>query len=154
MLKKGDKVVMHTCMEAERHNGRIWTCETDEFERNGERLVFLEGFSGCFSVECLQRIDLSDVHLANAVIKGTMDDYSDQIEELQDELARWEAGLNQTKEMYELQSQLRQALDKAERLQTKLNSIRFYVESPTGMTTEELHETILNIINDDNHDGI
>lgn len=44
-----------------------------------------------------------------AVIKGAMDDYSEQIEELEDELARWEAGLNQTKEMYELQRQLRQA---------------------------------------------
>jgi hypothetical protein len=145
MLKKGDKVVMHTCIEAERHNGRIWTCKTDEFERNGQRLVFLEGFTGCFSAEYLQRVDLSDVYFANEVIKGTLDDYSEKIEELQDELARWEAGLNQTKEMYELQRQLRQA-------QTKLNSIRFYAENP--VPDNKLAEIILNIINDPEHDGI
>ncbi|MED5050604.1 hypothetical protein P9850_01805 [Anoxybacillus rupiensis] len=116
MLKKGDKVVMHTCIEAERHNGRIWTCKTDEFERNGQRLVFLEGFTGCFSAEYLQRVDLSDVYFANAVIKGTLDDYSEKIEELQEELERWESGLNQIKEMYELQRQLRQAHEEIERL--------------------------------------
>jgi hypothetical protein len=119
MLKKGDKVVMHTCIEAERHNGRIWTCKTDEFERNGQRLVFLEGFTGCFSAEYLQPVDLSDMYFSNVVIKGTMDDYSEQIEELQDELARWEAGLNQTKEMYELQRQLRQAQEEIERLEKR-----------------------------------
>jgi DNA repair exonuclease SbcCD ATPase subunit len=103
-----------------------------------------------------------------------------EIEHLQDELARWEAGLNQTKEMYELQRQLRQAQEKidqlkewdairrdkivqleeqfeeaqakAERLQIKLNSIRFYVENP--VPDDKLAEIILNIINDHEHDGI
>jgi hypothetical protein len=49
---------------------------------------------------------------------------------------------------------LKQAEAKAERLQTKLNSIRFYLENPTTMTTQELTDTILNIINDPNHEGI
>jgi hypothetical protein len=60
-LKKGDKVVMHTCMEAPYHHGRIWTCDTDEFETNGRKygLVFLEGFSGSFATEYLQYVDVS-----------------------------------------------------------------------------------------------
>jgi hypothetical protein len=60
-LRKGDKVVMHTCMEAPYHHGRIWTCQTDEFEANGREygLVFLEGFSGSFATEYLQYVDVS-----------------------------------------------------------------------------------------------
>ncbi|WP_199427083.1 hypothetical protein [Thermaerobacillus caldiproteolyticus] len=59
-----------------------------------------------------------------AVIKGAMDDYSEQIEELEDELARWEAGLNQTKEMYELQRQLRQAQEKIEQQQQEFERLQ------------------------------
>lgn len=62
MLKKGDKVVMHTCMEAEQEKGRIWTCRTDEQKLHPSHnytVVWLEGYSGCFSTEYLQKIDLS-----------------------------------------------------------------------------------------------
>jgi hypothetical protein len=31
VFKKGDKVVMHTCVEAKRYDGEIWTCKTDEY---------------------------------------------------------------------------------------------------------------------------
>lgn len=31
-LKKGDKVVMHTCGEEERCRGHIWTCAEDQFK--------------------------------------------------------------------------------------------------------------------------
>nr|WP_232698617.1 hypothetical protein [Brevibacillus daliensis] len=51
MLKKGDKVVMHTCLEAEleKYKDKVWTCETDEFTaKSGTQVVFLEGFSGYF----------------------------------------------------------------------------------------------------------
>ncbi len=60
-LRKGDKVVMHTCMEAPYHHGRIWTCQTDEFEANGMKygLIFLEGFSGSFATDYLQYVDVS-----------------------------------------------------------------------------------------------
>lgn len=61
MLKKGEKVVMHTCGEAEQYDGKIWTCKTDEYEKGEsvykQRLVFLEGFSGCFAVEFLQKVN-------------------------------------------------------------------------------------------------
>ena len=44
-LKNGDKVVMHTCIEAERYEGKVWTCRTDSYvSKCGEEVVFLEGF--------------------------------------------------------------------------------------------------------------
>ena len=58
MLKKGDKVVMHTCGEAEYYYGQIWTCQYDQFNaKNGSPVVFLEGFSGYFLVEYLQYVE-------------------------------------------------------------------------------------------------
>ncbi|MEC3676885.1 hypothetical protein P9190_01325 [Bacillus velezensis] len=59
LLKKGELVVMHTCDEAEHYDGRIWACKSDEFtDRAGQQVVFLEGFSGYFLVEFLQRVNL------------------------------------------------------------------------------------------------
>jgi hypothetical protein len=60
-LRKGDKVVMHTCMEAEFHDGTIWTCRTDErklHESHNYKMVWLEGYSGCFSTEFLQKVKI------------------------------------------------------------------------------------------------
>lgn len=62
MLKKGDKVVMHTCGEAGHYNGKIWTCKTDQYEASsGSQVVFLEGFSGYFLAEYLQIVHLDSV---------------------------------------------------------------------------------------------
>lgn len=61
MLKKGDKVVMHTCGEAEHYNGKIWVCRTDEqklHEKHDYTVVWLHGFSGCFATEYLQKVEL------------------------------------------------------------------------------------------------
>lgn len=66
MLKKGDKVVMHTCIEANGPNnyGKIWVCKTDEeirYEGQGvleQRLVFLEGYSGSFKTKYLQKVNI------------------------------------------------------------------------------------------------
>ena len=58
-FKKGEKVVMHNCMEAKlpKYNGKIWTCQTDSFlDRGRQEVVFLEGFSGYFAAEFLQRV--------------------------------------------------------------------------------------------------
>ncbi|AYB39696.1 hypothetical protein [Brevibacillus laterosporus] len=61
-LKKGDLVVMHTCIEAQNPNnyGKIWTCKTDAFRSKGHDYcsIFLEGFSGSFSTEFLQKVNL------------------------------------------------------------------------------------------------
>ncbi|MBD8521831.1 hypothetical protein [Lysinibacillus fusiformis] len=61
MINKGDKVVMHTCMEAQFHEGIVWDVSYDEFTRNGQHpVVFLEGFSGSFAVEYLRKVDPSE----------------------------------------------------------------------------------------------
>ncbi len=61
-LKKGDKVVMHSCMEANnpKYYGKVWTCQNDSYKNSsGSELVFLEGFSGSFSVDFLQLVKLN-----------------------------------------------------------------------------------------------
>lgn len=63
-LKKGELVVMHTCEEARdpKYEGKIWTCKTDQFTRGEGRYsqdsIFLEGFSGLFVPEYLQRVNV------------------------------------------------------------------------------------------------
>lgn len=60
-FKKGDKVLMHTCGEANfpKYKGKIWTCKTDSYkDRANQDVVFLEGFSGYFSCEYLQIVDV------------------------------------------------------------------------------------------------
>jgi hypothetical protein len=62
MLKKGDKVVMHTCIEAKnpKNYGKIWTCRTDEQKVTwtNPNVVWLDGYSGAFSVEFLQKVNI------------------------------------------------------------------------------------------------
>jgi hypothetical protein len=62
VLKKGDSVVMHSCMEsAGENNGKIWVCACDQYEAHaGYDVVFLEGFSGTFCCEFLQKINIED----------------------------------------------------------------------------------------------
>ena len=55
---KGDKVVMHTCIEAKHYNGKIWECATDSWDNYGTELVMLEGFSGGFCTEFLQKVNV------------------------------------------------------------------------------------------------
>ncbi|AIW03678.1 hypothetical protein CPT_Pascal43 [Bacillus phage Pascal] len=61
-LKKGDKVVMHTCGEAAYHDGKIWTCRTNEEKAGwtGSNVVWLEDYSGAFSTKFLQRVKLGE----------------------------------------------------------------------------------------------
>lgn len=73
MLKKGNKVVMHTCDDAKVYNGKVWTCKSDEFVQ-GEKpfeqnLVFLEGFSGSF---CTQYLQVVQEELNNNTLKETL----------------------------------------------------------------------------------
>lgn len=63
-LRKGDKVVMHTCIEAETHDGKVWTCRSDEFKHHPNHdytSIMLEGFSGSFQTEFLQKIDIESI---------------------------------------------------------------------------------------------
>lgn len=50
----GDKVVMHTCYEAEVYDGKLWTVTTEPRMMCGTWVVWLEGFSGCFDCQYLQ----------------------------------------------------------------------------------------------------
>ncbi|MEK4791156.1 hypothetical protein [Bacillus sp. FSL K6-2971] len=78
-LKKGDMVVMHTCVEAVLNEGRVWKCKGDEFNPSAPA-VFLEGFSGHFATEFLQKVDVP-------VIESEMDLYN-EIQRLKGELRK------------------------------------------------------------------
>lgn len=56
MLKKGDKVVMHTCGEADKYKDKVWTVRSDESEICGSKVVWLEGYQGCFAAEFLRKV--------------------------------------------------------------------------------------------------
>lgn len=50
-LKKGDTVMMHTCIEARKREfkEKVWVCSSDSYiAPSGHEMVFLEGFSGSF----------------------------------------------------------------------------------------------------------
>lgn len=56
-LKKGDKVIMHNCVEAEFYKATQWVCQTNSFnDRGGQDVVFLENFSGYFIAKYLKKI--------------------------------------------------------------------------------------------------
>lgn len=55
-MKKGDKVMMVNCGEADFHKDKVWVCRTDSFvEKHGDKkdVIFLEGYGGYFLCECL-----------------------------------------------------------------------------------------------------
>lgn len=56
MLNKGDKVIMTNCIEAKKHDKKVWTCISDEFQMCGSTMIMLEGKSGGFDVECLKKV--------------------------------------------------------------------------------------------------
>jgi phosphotransferase system IIA component len=57
LLKKGDKVVMHSCIEAKEENGKVFTCITDEQKfKDGDMVVFLDNYSGSFLTKYLQKV--------------------------------------------------------------------------------------------------
>ncbi|NQX67964.1 hypothetical protein HQN90_17725 [Paenibacillus alba] len=64
-LKKGDHVVIHTCLEASnpKYAGKLWACKSDAFRAKGHDYcsIFLEGFSGSFSAEYLQKVDSKEL---------------------------------------------------------------------------------------------
>lgn len=72
-LQKGDKVVMHSCMEAhgDYNYGKIYRCRTDEMnvEWTSPNVVWLEGYSGAFSAECLQKVRLESDDLREGILE-------------------------------------------------------------------------------------
>ncbi len=58
-FKEGDKVVMHTCIEADHYDGKIWECRSDSYiDKSGNEVVFLKDFSGSFFCKFLQKINI------------------------------------------------------------------------------------------------
>lgn len=59
MLKKGDKVIIHTHRHAEVYKDVVFTCGDDEFEYDGEKIVFLEDkgeYGKTFLVKFLKKV--------------------------------------------------------------------------------------------------
>jgi len=85
-LKKGDPVVMHTCMEHDHPDNfaRIWVCRSDEFQHKGHDYgsVMLEGFSGSFSTKFLQKVNVE-------VPDKEVERIRKELEEKERELEQW-----------------------------------------------------------------
>ena len=59
-FKKGDIVVMNPCVLATvpEYKDKLWTCTTDSYKSNyGTEVVFLEGFSGFFNCDFLDKVN-------------------------------------------------------------------------------------------------
>ena len=67
MLKKGDRVKMVNCYEAEKYGDKIWTVRSDPWNVCGSEVVLLEGKSGGFATTYLQKVS---EHLAEERING------------------------------------------------------------------------------------
>jgi hypothetical protein len=57
-LKVGDKVVMKSCLEAEKYGDRVWEVGCNPWNLCGSEVVLLLGRSGGFDVSCLKRVDV------------------------------------------------------------------------------------------------
>lgn len=97
-LKKGDKVVMHTCLESKGKNlGKVWTCHTDSFKcEAGIEVVFLEGFSGFFYTKFLQPVKLDSfcnerINSLEASLLDVSTQATKRIEELENENSKLKA---------------------------------------------------------------
>jgi hypothetical protein len=58
-LKKGDKVVMHTCEEAEHYDGKLWVCKSDEYKLHPKQdytVIWLDEWD--FATKYLQKVEL------------------------------------------------------------------------------------------------
>lgn len=70
MIKKGDKLKMVTCIEADTYKDRIWIARTDEFNSDaGYAVVFLEGFSGYFACEFLEKVEKTMMDYQDVLVK-------------------------------------------------------------------------------------
>jgi hypothetical protein len=62
-LKVGDEVVMHTCIEAknQKYHGMVWKVTSSPWMLCGSEVVMLEGFSGGFATQYLQKIRVNPI---------------------------------------------------------------------------------------------
>lgn len=57
MLKKGDKVKMINCYEAEKYKDKIWTVRSEPWIACGSEVILLDGKSGGFATEFLEKVE-------------------------------------------------------------------------------------------------
>lgn len=56
-LQIGDKVVMHSCIEAVDREDKLWTVKSHPWTLSGKEVVLLEGFSGGFATKYLTVVE-------------------------------------------------------------------------------------------------
>lgn len=56
-MKKGTKVIMVDCPEAEKYKGKIWVTRSEPWECCGSEVVLLEGYRGGFDVSKLKELE-------------------------------------------------------------------------------------------------
>lgn len=59
-LKKGTRVIMFNCGEADHYKDKVWNCRTDSFfpkHYNENEMVYLEGFAGWFLCDFLKVVE-------------------------------------------------------------------------------------------------
>lgn len=56
-LHIGDKVIMHTCAEAEKYKGRVFYVASEPWDLCGSEVVFLDGYKGGFAIEYLRKVN-------------------------------------------------------------------------------------------------
>ncbi|MDX8364259.1 hypothetical protein [Cytobacillus sp. IB215665] len=127
MIQKGDKVVMHSCEEAIKHNGKIWTCRTDEYERHGERLVFLKNYSGCFPIEYLQKVYLKS---EKRELLNKLNEQQEELERLKEQL---DCSVDAATDFFDDKSFYKHELEKAKR------EIKHLMEENTKIKRESMY---------------
>lgn len=55
-LKKGEKVKMVDCGEADHYRDRVWITRSETWILCGSEVILLEGKAGGFATECLERV--------------------------------------------------------------------------------------------------
>ena len=58
-LKPGDKVVMHTCLEAsnEKYKDKVWIVKSEPWDLCESEVVLLDGYRGGFATEYLKKVN-------------------------------------------------------------------------------------------------
>lgn len=55
-LHVGDKVIMHTCYEAEKYRNKVWAVVSEPWDLCGSEVVMLDGYRGGFATEFLKKV--------------------------------------------------------------------------------------------------
>ena len=113
---------MHSCIEAEKHEGQLWEAETDEYTiGHNDRVVDLKGYRGCFSVDNLVKVDMKDngrkwaISLLTNVNEETMQIIKEQLKYVETQVERYcSCNKNEQCRYCNQKEQLKQIINKEE----------------------------------------